>query len=297
MMTYEEFKNALTTELNTKLGTGGNAQPGTDTIMGRLMETVTVTIISTGQKYSANTDKLYELYRKGMNVTSIAALLLQSVKSLQVNEDVAPDSIVYCLVNAENNKELLQDTPHIPFYDMAILFSSIVRDDEQQRNFMILSEALMKEHNFTLSQLSDLAHQNTFRMFPSRAELLPLYLMSRVMQDDKATLDDYMEMAYASYESRKRPPMLRVSTPDYRYGPVAMLDTAYMDDIAKTFDSDLLLLPCSVREFLITPWTEDTNLSELVKSAKEIISTGTEPVLTRHVFCYNKNQKKLELVE
>lgn len=76
MMTYKEFKNALTTELNTKLGTGGNAQPGTDTIMGRLMETVTVTIISTGQKYSANTDKLYELYRKGMNVTSIAALLL-----------------------------------------------------------------------------------------------------------------------------------------------------------------------------------------------------------------------------
>ena len=155
----------------------------------------------------------------------------------------------------------------------------------------------MKEHNFTLSQLSDLAHQNTFRMFPSRAELLPLYLMSRVMQDDKATLDDYMEVAYASYESRKRPPMLRVSTPDYRYGPVAMLDTAYMDDIAKTFDSDLLLLPCSIREFLITPWTEDTNLSELVKSAKEIISMGTEPVLTRHVFCYNKNQKKLELVE
>lgn len=63
MMTYKEFKNALTTELNTKLGTGGNAQPGTDTIMGCLMETVTVTIISTGQKYSANTDKLYELYR------------------------------------------------------------------------------------------------------------------------------------------------------------------------------------------------------------------------------------------
>ena len=199
MMTYEEFKNALTTELNTKLGTDGNAHPGTDTIMGRLMETVTVTIISTGQKYSANTDKLYELHRKGMNVTSIAALLLQSVKSLQINETIALDSIVYCLVNAENNKEMLQDTPHIPFYDMAILFSSIVRDDEQQRNFMILSEALMKEHNFTLSQLSDLAHQNTFRMFPSRAELLPLYLMSRVMQDDKATLDDYMEVAYASY--------------------------------------------------------------------------------------------------
>ena len=50
MMTYEEFKNALTTELNTKLGTDGNAHPGTDTIMGRRMETVTVTIISTGQK-------------------------------------------------------------------------------------------------------------------------------------------------------------------------------------------------------------------------------------------------------
>ena len=33
MMTYEEFKNALTTELNTKLGTDGNAHPGTDSVI------------------------------------------------------------------------------------------------------------------------------------------------------------------------------------------------------------------------------------------------------------------------
>ena len=85
--------------------------------------------------------------------------------------------------------------------------------------------------------------------------------------------------------------MLRISTPDYRFGAVAMLDTSYMDNIAKTFDKDLLLLPSSTKEFLIIPWTEDIILSEVVKSAKEIVSKGTEPVLTRHIFCYNKNQK------
>lgn len=91
--------------------------------------------------------------------------------------------------------------------------------------------------------------------------------------------------------------MLRVSTPDYRYGAVAMLNMAFMNDIAESFDRDLLLLPSSTKDFLVIPWAEGINLSELVKSAKEIISMGTEPVLTRHVFCYNKNQKKLELVE
>lgn len=297
MMTYEEFKNALTTELNTKLGTDGNAHLGTNTIMGCHMDTVTVSIISTGEKFTTNTDKLYKIQRNGMNVTEVAALLLQSVKTLQIKKEIDPGSIVYCLVNAGDNKEMLQEIPHIPFYDMAILFSSVIRNDKSQRSSMFLTETLMKENNYTLPQLSELAHQNTFRMFPSKTELLPLYLMSRVMQDDKATLDDYMEVTYAAYESRKRPPMLRVSTPDYRYGTVAMLDTAYMDDIAKTFDSDLLLLPSSTKEFLITPRTEDINLSELLKSVKEIISMETEPVLTRHVFCYNKNQKKLELVE
>lgn len=297
MMTYEEFKNALTTELNKILGANGNAYLGTDNIMGHPMETVTVTMISTDQKFSASTDKLYALYGGGMSVAAVAALLLQSVRTVQSPKRAAPDSIIYCLVNAEDNKEMLQEIPHIPFYDMAILFSSVIRDDEQLRNSMFLTKTLMKENNYTLTQLSELAHQNTFRMFPSRAELLPLYLMSRVMQDDKATLDDYMEIAYAAYESRNKPPMLRISTPDYRFGAVAMLDTSYMDNIAKAFDKDLLLLPSSTKEFLIIPWTEDIILSEVVKSAKEIVSKGTEPVLTRPIFCYNKNQKKLELVE
>lgn len=297
MMTYEEFKNALTTELNAKLGTDGNAHLDTGTIMGRPMETVTVTFIAADGKYSASTEKLYSLHNSGMDMALIAALLLQSVSSLQTNKDVAPDSIVYCLVNAEDNKEMLQETPHIPFYDMAILFSSIVRDDEQQRNFMLLTEALMKDHHYTLPQLSELARQNTFRMFPSRAELLPLYLMIRIMENEKATLNDYMEVAHAAYESRKRPPMLRVSTPDYRCGAVAMLDMAFMNDIAESFDRDLLLLPSSTKDFLVIPWVEGINLPELIKSAKEIVSLGTDPVLTRHVFCYNKNQKKLELVE
>lgn len=111
MMTYEEFKNALTTELNKILGANGNAYLGTDNIMGHPMETVTVTMISTSEKFSAGTGKLYALYSGGMSVAAVAALLLQSVRTVKDVPKIDPDSIVYCLVNANANREMLKRIP------------------------------------------------------------------------------------------------------------------------------------------------------------------------------------------
>lgn len=297
MMTYEEFKNALTTELNKILGANGNAYLGTDNIMGHPMETVTVTMISTSEKFSAGTGKLYALYSGGMSVAAVAALLLQSVRTVKDVPKIDPDSIVYCLVNANANREMLKRIPYIPFYDMAILFVSVTeRADKKERSFLFISEQIMKDQHFTLEQLSNLAHKNTFRMFPTRAELLPLRMLRDAIFLEESTLEDFMAAAYAAYTSKGKPSMLHVSTPDYRFGVIAMLDTDFLEEVAADLNCDLYLLPSSNQEFLILPLPENDTVPPLQSIAREVVSTKDNTLLTEHVFCYKRKSHKLELM-
>lgn len=255
-MTYEEFKNTLTTALKEELGTDGKISLGTDIIMGRSADTVTVTILSSGKTFSSGTDSLYTLSQKsGMDTKAVAALLLQSASDVMHNQEINPSNIVYRLVNAEENKEMLQTTPHIPFYDMAILFVCILHDNDRQRSFLLITKELMEKQHFTLQQLCDLASQNTFCLFPSHAEPLPLYMLRAAMRNNSATLEDYMDVAFAAYASKDKPPMLRICTLDYRYGAVAMLNTAFLDEIAQDFNSDLYLLPLFNGRFSYPPFT------------------------------------------
>lgn len=297
-MTYEEFKNTLTIALKEELGTDGKISLGTDIIMGRSADTITVTILSSGKTFSSGTESLYTLSQKsGMDTRAVAALLLQSASDVMHNQEINPSNIVYRLVNAADNKEMLQTTPHIPFYDMAILFVCILHDNDRQRSFLFITKDLMEKQHFTLQQLCDLASQNTFRLFPSHAEPLPLYMLRAAMRNDSATLEDYLDVAFAAYAGKDKPPMLHVCTPDYRYGAVAMLDTAFLDEMAQDFNSDLYLLPCSTEDFLILPLQGSDEKLPLQKFADEVLAADKTAVLTEYVFRYSRKSKKLELIK
>lgn len=297
-MNYEEFKNALLTEITKKLGSTGEAHLGMDTIMGTPTETIRISLSSKKAAIAVGLLPLYSLHKKSsLDMEHIASIVLESMEITHAKPIFDPSTVIYRLVNIEANKKMLQDVPYIQFYDMAITFASIVSENDQTRECLVITNQVMKEQNLTLAQLTDLAHKNTFRMYPSIAEILPMYLFRRVMQNDQATVKDYVEVALAAYASKEKPPMLRVSSSDYRYGGVALLDNKHFEEIAKVYKRNLLVLPSSEQDFVVMPWEDGLNVKELLKLSNEIVNEGDAPILTRNVFCYNMLTKKLELLE
>lgn len=296
-MDYKGFKNALLTETTKKLGSAGQSQLGLDTIRGVPTETIRIILPSEETTLVTELLPLYGLHKENsLDVEHIASIVLESIATY-TKPIFNPSTVIYRLVNIEANKKMLQDVPYIQFYDMAITFASIVSENDQARECMVITNQVMKEQHLTLAQLTDLAHKNTFRMYPSKAEILPMYWFRKVMQKDQATVKDYVEVALAAYTSKEKPPMLRVSSSDYRYGGVALLDNKHFEELAKVFKRNLLVLPSSEQDFVIMPWEDGLDVKELLKISNEIVNEGDVPILTRNVFCYNMLTKELELLK
>lgn len=71
-----------------------------------------------------------------------------------------------------------------------------------------------------------------------------------------------------------------------------------MQEIAKRWGCDFVILPSSVHEVILTPVQEDVELSELVEMVKEINATEVreEDVLSNHVYLYEREKGTLVLI-
>ena len=93
------------------------------------------------------------------------------------------------------------------------------------------------------------------------------------------------------------PPVYQFSAGNYRFGGVAILDNQFLNSLAKKENHDLLLLPCTEQEFVVTPWVKNLDMDATRELAKDALQNGEGEILTRHIFCYRKDTGRLETVD
>ncbi len=187
-MTYEMFKKELKTSLEEKLGSDACISFEQKPLLGNMTDTICIRAGKAAPNYSANMDALYHLASVGgLDAEQAASMILELLHSLSVNRPLDTGNIIYQLMNRSQIEAQLDRIPHIPFYDMEITFVCVVENTEKIRKSMLIDNEMMEQNHLSLQQLSDLAHQNTFQMFPSRAELLQNYYQKMLLQDPDAT--------------------------------------------------------------------------------------------------------------
>lgn len=291
-MTMENFRLELKHTLNCMLGTSAEVSFDVDTVRGVPTETITISS-QNGKKYTTSLQNLYSLHLKGMGISDITRMLTNITSDAH---RIDTSNIVYRMVNAADNAELLKSVPYIPYYDMAILFACVM-EHHNSRGFLMISNSLMEENHFTLEQLTDLAQKNTFRKYPCKASLLLLDMLRGLMAKPDSSLDEFAEFAVQAYAIHNAPPLLRATCENYPCGSVAMLNTAFLAQIANDWGQSLILLPASDEDFGIIPYLDNMDKSLIKAHAKEVLSEGTQTILTHNVFLFNKDTRCIELFE
>ena len=83
---------------------------------------------------------------------------------------------------------------------------------------------------------------------------------------------------------------------DHKNGAAIMLYEEYFEELAETLESDLMILPSSIHEVMITKWEED------IRGAKETVKTinendvKTEDRLSNSIYRYKRKEKRIERV-
>ncbi len=246
-------------------------------------------------------DRFYDRFlKKKETIDDVARHVWEMVNHIEGNKEHYQDfsfdweccenKIVYRLISKKMNGDLLRETPHIPFLDMAVIFGMVCSHTEEGVESLTINQSLSDYWNVSVSDLFHAAEKNTPHIFPAqRRNLLELVFSYIGMSNED--LPDEIANDY--------PPLQFISNAEGVYGAAVVLYPGYLDKIAEEFSSDLFVIPSSIHEMLVLPVNlkgvrDEAELPDMVKRINQDYVRDDE-VLSDNIYLYNRKNKKLEI--
>lgn len=192
-------------------------------------------------------EKFFDQFTEGdMSLSDVVENIIETVEShtpatdfnveFFTNWDEASKSIQMKLVNLEQNEEMLTDTPHMVFGDLAVIFQVVLDSTADGRASITIKKQHMEEcWNKTTEDLYEAAKANREEVVVKSM----LEVMTEMMGEEASMMlpnDEEPQMFVASNISKVN-------------GAVAMIDTETLENFAKKHGS-FFILPSSIHEVL-----------------------------------------------
>lgn len=251
-------------------------------------------------------------YEKFLNGTEIEEIVKEIYETYQncrrkpidgvdffSNFERIKDLVVYKLIHAERNSELLKKVPHIPYLDMAIVFYCIFYHEEYGNGTILIYNNHLQMWNANINMLYEYAQKNT-------PVLLPYYLttMESIMHEiysEKEKTQNGIEIEFARLlESEVSKMKMYVLSNEKRYfGAAAILYPDLLKNFGFACGRDFYILPSSIHEVILVPVRTDMSLDKMSEIVEDINMTQMpmEEILSDNAYYYNRESGELKMTE
>lgn len=153
---------------------------------------------------------MYSRYVDGIGLDSLVSEIVQKYESAYDSEkyenlslDYADcqEKIVMRLISFEKNKKMLEETPYIPFLDMAVVFYFLADNDQNGIASIRITNEIMNDWKTDVKELYTLASDNSKRIFEEK--VMPMSKMFEEFNIDISKIRS--EEANRIYEERSEP--------------------------------------------------------------------------------------------
>ncbi|MCP1101748.1 hypothetical protein M2454_001280 [Aequitasia blattaphilus] len=194
------------------------------------------------------------------------------MSSIELEE--VKDRIIFQLINPHRNQELLRDTPHILYLDLAIVFCVYY-----EQRAMIIKENLSHLWKLNTETLYRIARENTERLLPS----------------DFTSIEEVLTRLTGCEMKPEEEIMYILSNKQGIWGAASILYQGELKEIGKTLEEDYYVLPSSIHEVIIVPKSKAISREDLDAMIQEINETqvGEQEVLSNHAYYYNREKEEL----
>jgi len=214
--------------------------------------------------------ELLKTYQQHKDSLSIDMRMFNDFSTIQ-------EHIVYRLINYEKNREFLQDVPHIPYLDLAVVFVCLFQAPGQCSGTITIHNQHMDLWKVSTSTLMQVASKNTPQLLPYDLRNMGTWLNELLPPEE--------QKEYTSELS------LYVLTNSFKvHGACCILYHELLKKIAEQFASDIIILPSSIHEVLLIPsYCANTNdeLNALVRQVNET-EVDAEEILSDHIYYYDR---------
>lgn len=200
---------------------------------------------------------LYEAFLNGDSLPNLSAGILsflerqpplsETVLSDLRDFNTAKDRIAFRLISREYNEELLTTVPWLPFLDLAIVFILCISQEKDGRLTALIHNSQMALWGLSPKELYKIAARNTPRLFPPVLKRLE-HVLNEMLQDEDGSgpfgIPGFLPL---------NPPLYLLTNQDSCDGAACLLYENVIKDLADQYQKDLLILPSSVHEVLLSP--------------------------------------------
>lgn len=253
-------------------------------------------------------DEFYESFKRGEGFSEIVAKIIQirdangTDKELDLSYiekyEMIKDNLIIKLINKEYNAGILDDTPHIDFADMVVVFLIRICDPIVGEGTILLHNSLFDMWNVSLDRLFIDAKNNTMKSYsPCFMDIVDV--MKEIIAKNKArfafennAFDDFYLL---SNDSQK---MYVLSNQNRWYGASVIVYDGLLKELSDSLASDLYILPSSIHELIVIPQNGDEDAYAYTNMVSEVNSLNLpkEEVLSNHAYRYRRENNLLEAI-
>lgn len=235
-----------------------------------------------GQCFAAVIRQLLKLYREDAPRKNIDMNFFQCF-------DKVRERICYRLIGQKGNEELLRESPHIDFLDLALCFY-YAYDGQIGEGSIRIKNSHAQRWGVKTADLVRLAEQNTSRLFGWRC--ISMEDIMRESQDfDPA--EDAAKPGCLEYN-----PMKILTNVKRIYGAVCMLYPGVLEKLSAREQKSFYILPSSVHEVILLPDTGIETAEDLREMIFDVNHTvlAPEEVLSDNLYYYDYKEKRVKII-
>lgn len=309
MMNYEMFKGIVESEFKSFLSDeykDAEVRIGKVNKVNRDLDSVTIVMPrDDGSNKSISPaiyiNDMYESYKDSEDLQLVmkqaAAKMMGAISQGQEmmpmieNLMESKDKIVFQLINATQNAEMLKGVPHREFQDLAIVYRIVVQITPHDGiASAMITDPLAESMGLSEEDLFNLAAENTKKIFPVKIQTMAEVLKG--MFEKNGMPEEIIEEMIPQDEMQ-----MYVITNEYNLnGAGAMLYEKELAELADKVGADLLILPSSIHEVIAIP-DMGRDPKELADMVREINASQVDisERLSNQVYKYDRKERKLAL--
>ena len=244
-----------------------------------------------------------DMYRHYQSCNNLEAVLRQSAgKYAEMQDRVKEfktdfsmehfkDNVVMCLVNTEQNRELLADVPNRAFHDLSVIYRWVIEGIPDAAGSVMVTDSVAKMAGVTEEELFRCASENTRRINP-----VSIITMQELLFETMS-LPPELKSIFAQEKSPGE--NMWIITNENKYnGAISMLYEENLHELAEKLGDDLFILPSSVHEVIAVPVGKtEGSPAYLAEQVYDINMRGLEleERLSNSVYHYDRSARKVTL--
>ena len=272
--------------------------------VNRTLDGLTVLPVDGSQVFpTIYVNDMYEHYQACDNLEMVLkdaagsyAKVQDNVKGFVPDMDIehVRDHIIMCLINTEQNREMLSGMPYRGFHDLSVIYRWVVERTPDAVGSVIVSDKIAEEIGMTEEELFRCAVENTRRMNPVSITCMGS-MFGGIPEGITLPQEVREEMERAK---RTADSMWIISNSSGINGAVSMLYEENLHQLAEKLGENLFILPSSIHEVIAVPAEiAEGNLPHLMEMVHDINmgEVKLEERLSNSVYHYDRTARKVTL--